>query len=49
MSFLAELFVFLKTKRKLWLMPVILIMVLIGGALIFAQGSVVAPFIYTLF
>lgn len=49
MSFLAELWAFLKVRKKLWLLPIILVMLLLGGLLIFAQGSAVAPFIYTLF
>ncbi len=48
-SFLKELFVFLRTRKKLWLAPIILVMVILGGLLIAAQGSVIAPFIYTLF
>ena len=48
-SFIKELWSFLLTRNKLWLVPIILIMVLIGFLLIAAQGSVVAPFIYTLF
>lgn len=49
MSFLSELFQFFKSRRKVWLLPVVLIMVALGGLLILAQGSVLAPFIYTLF
>lgn len=49
MSFLKELWIFLRTRKKLWLLPIIIVMVLLGGLLILAQGSVVAPFIYTLF
>ena len=49
MNFLKEFFLFLQVKKKLWLAPIVLVMVLIGGLLILAQGSVVAPFIYTLF
>jgi hypothetical protein len=49
MSFIKELFAFLKARNKLWLTPIILVMVIIGGLLVLAQGSVVAPFIYTLF
>ena len=49
MDFLKELFVFLKQNKKLWLLPLILVMVLLGGLLILAQGSVIAPFVYTLF
>ncbi len=49
MSFLRELWMFLKERKKFWLLPIILMMLLLGGILILAQGSVVAPFIYTLF
>ena len=49
MSFIIELFNFLKQRKKLWLAPIIIVMVMLGGLLILAQGSVVAPFIYTLF
>ncbi len=49
MGFLVELWQFLKVRKKFWLLPIILIMVLLGGLLVLAQGSVVAPFIYTLF
>ena len=49
MSFLAELWKFLKVRKKFWLLPIILVMVMLGGLLILAQDSAVAPFIYTLF
>jgi len=49
MSFLAELWMFLKVRKKFWLLPIIVVVLLLGGLLIFAQGSVIAPFIYTLF
>jgi hypothetical protein len=49
MGFLKELWAFLRVRKKLWLAPVIIVMVLLGGLLVLAQGSVVAPFIYTLF
>ncbi len=49
MSFLLELWAFLKARKKFWLAPIILIMLLLGFLLVFAQGSAVAPFIYTLF
>lgn len=49
MSFLAELWVFLRVRKKLWMLPIILVMLVLGGLLIVAQGSVFAPFIYTLF
>jgi hypothetical protein len=48
-SFLVEFARFLGAQKKYWLLPVILIMVLVGGLVIVSQGSVVAPFIYTLF
>ena len=49
MNFLAELWAFLRVRKKLWLMPISIVMVVIGGLLVLAQGSVMAPFIYTLF
>tara|TARA_B100000886_G_scaffold159858_1_gene108977 strand:+ start:175 stop:324 length:150 start_codon:yes stop_codon:yes gene_type:complete len=49
MEFLRELWAFLKIRKKLWLLPIIVVMLVLGGLLILAQGSVVAPFIYTLF
>jgi hypothetical protein len=48
-SFLAELWAFLRVRKKLWLLPLILVMVVMGALLIFAETSVLAPFIYTLF
>ncbi len=44
-----ELVIFLKEKKKLWLIPIVMIMVGIGWLLVAAQGSIYAPFIYTLF
>jgi hypothetical protein len=49
MSFLKELWAFLAERKKIWLLPIILVMLLIGGLLVFAQGSALAPFIYTIF
>jgi hypothetical protein len=49
MSFLRELWEFLRARKKLWLLPIIMIMLLVGGLLVLAQGSAIAPFIYTLF
>jgi len=48
-SFVRELWAFLRVRKKLWLVPIIVVMVVVGGLLLLAQGSVVAPFIYTLF
>ncbi|MBK7926643.1 MAG: hypothetical protein IPJ98_03890 [Bryobacterales bacterium] len=49
MSIVGELWEFLKVRKKFWLMPVVLAMLVFGALLVFAQGSAVAPFIYTLF
>lgn len=49
MSFIKELWSFLRARKKFWLAPLLAIMLLVGGLLILAQGSAIAPFIYTLF
>jgi competence protein ComGC len=49
MSVFIELFKFLGKTKKFWLVPIILVLLTIGGLLLFAQSSVLAPFIYTLF
>jgi hypothetical protein len=49
MDFVVQLWRFLGARKKYWLLPIIIVTVLFGGLLILAQGSVVAPFIYTLF
>lgn len=49
MSIFRELWEFMRERKKLWLLPIMVIMVLLGGLLVLAQGSAVAPFIYTLF
>jgi len=49
MSFLKELWAFMKVRKKFWLLPVMLIMLLLGVLIVLGEGSVVAPFIYTLF
>jgi hypothetical protein len=46
---LKDLWDFMRMRKKYWLMPVILLFVLLGALLVFAQGSAIAPFIYTLF
>jgi len=48
-SFIAELWEFLRARKKFWLMPIAIIMVIFGGLIILTKGSAVAPFIYTLF
>ena len=49
MGFLKEFWEFLIIRKKYWLFPIIIVLVLFGGLIIFSQGSVVAPFIYTIF
>jgi hypothetical protein len=49
MSIFRELWEFMRVRKKFWLLPIAIIMVLLGGLLVLAQGSAVAPFIYTLF
>ncbi len=49
MSFLLELVAFLRARKKYWLLPILLMMVVFGGLIVLSQGSAVAPFIYTLF
>ena len=49
MDLMSDLWAFMRERKKFWLAPIILLMVLLGGLLVFAQGSAIAPFIYTLF
>jgi hypothetical protein len=49
MSFLREFVSFLRVRKKYWLAPVFVMMFLLGGLLVLTKGSVIAPFIYTLF
>ncbi len=49
LSLLKELMIFLRSRKKLWLAPIIIVMVVLGALLVLAQGSIIAPFIYTLF
>jgi hypothetical protein len=46
---LRDLWAFMRERKKFWMAPIIIVMVLLGGLIILAQGSAVAPFIYTLF
>ena len=48
-DFVVELWAFMRERKKFWLLPIVLILVLFGGLIVLTQGSVVAPFIYTLF
>lgn len=49
MSFLKELWAFMRVRKKYWLIPILVMMVILGILIVMAQGSAVAPFIYTLF
>jgi hypothetical protein len=48
-SLAREFWQFLKVRKKWWLLPIMVVMVLVGALLVFAQGSVLAPFVYTIF
>lgn len=49
MSFIAELWNFMRVRKKFWLLPILVVFALFGGLILLTQGSAVAPFIYTLF
>ncbi len=49
MEFLAELWLFIRTRKKFWLLPIIAVALLFGGLLVLTEGSAVAPLIYTIF
>ncbi|MEM6781464.1 MAG: DUF5989 family protein [Pseudomonadota bacterium] len=49
MEFFKELWTFLKVRKKFWMLPILLIMVMFGGLIVLSKGSAVAPFIYTVF
>ena len=49
MGFLKELWTFMRVRKKLWLLPFFVVMLLLGGLVVLTQGSAVAPFIYTIF
>ena len=49
MDFLKEFWEFLKVRKKYWLLPILLVLVIFGGLIILSQGSAIAPFIYTIF
>lgn len=48
-SLVKELWSFMKVRKKFWLLPIIVMMLVVGSLLVFAQGSALAPFIYTIF
>lgn len=49
LSLLSEIWMFLRQNKKLWLLPIIVVLIIIGALLVFAQTSALAPFIYTIF
>ena len=49
MAILAELWAFLRVRKKYWLLPIFIVMTVFGGLIVLTKGSAVAPFIYTLF
>jgi hypothetical protein len=49
MSFLLEFWAFLRARKKFWLLPIMLVLLVFGGLVVLTQGSAIAPFIYTLF
>ena len=49
MSLVKELWAFMKVRKKWWLAPILVVLLLVGTLLVFAQGSALAPFIYTIF
>jgi hypothetical protein len=49
MAFVVELWAFMRARKKFWLLPIIVMMAVFGGLLVLGKGSVIAPFLYTLF
>jgi hypothetical protein len=49
LSFVKELWAFMRARKKFWLLPILIMMALLGGLIVLTKGSAVAPFIYTLF
>lgn len=49
LSFVLELWAFVRARRKFWLVPILIMLALFGGLIILTQGSAIAPFIYTIF
>jgi hypothetical protein len=49
MSFLAELWKFMRVRKKFWLLPIMVMLLIFGGLIVLVKGSAVAPFIYTIF
>ena len=49
MDFVTEIWRFMRVRKKFWLLPILITMVMLGGLLVLTKGSVIAPFIYTIF
>jgi hypothetical protein len=49
MSFVMELWAFMQVRKKFWMLPIMVMMAVFGGLVVLSKGSVIAPFIYTLF
>jgi hypothetical protein len=49
MSFVKELWAFMRARKKFWLLPIFIMMIIFGGLVVLTQGSAIAPFIYTIF
>lgn len=49
LSFLREIWMFMRIRKKFWLLPIFVMMILFGGLVVLTKGSAVAPFIYTIF
>ena len=49
MAFVLELWAFMRARKKFWMLPIILMTAIFGGLVVLSKGSVIAPFIYTLF
>ncbi len=48
-SFVREFWAFLRARKKFWLVPILVVIAILGGLIVFSEGSAVAPFIYTIF
>ena len=49
MDFIIEFWEFLKVRKKFWLLPMVILILIFGGLIVLAEGSTIAPFIYTIF
>ena len=49
LDFVTEFLTFLRARKKLWMLPILILSLLVGGLLVFTQGSAIAPFVYTVF